>query len=88
MFQGIYWMEKALGYLGRRPFPAVCMIVPSASTTSRFTTFSLMVPYRTALVPDALVAAIPHRDASAPGSEMTKARHMLTKDYEIKFNNN
>ena len=27
-----------------------------------------MVPYLTALVPDALVAAIPHRDASAPGS--------------------
>ena len=44
------------------------MISPEGSTTSKLRTFSLMVPYLTALVPDALVAAIPHRDASAPGS--------------------
>jgi len=29
-----------------------------------------MVPYLTALVPEALVAAIPHRLASAPGSKL------------------
>ena len=28
-----------------------------------------IVPYRTALVPDAPVAVIPHKDASAPGSD-------------------
>ena len=55
-------------YLGRRFSPAVCNMRPSASTTSRFMTFSLIVPYLTALVPDALVAAIPQSDASAPGS--------------------
>ena len=31
-------------------------------------TFSRIVPYLTAFVPEALVAAIPQRDASAPGS--------------------
>ena len=30
---------------------------------------SLNLPYLTAFVPDAPVAAIPHNDASAPGSE-------------------
>lgn len=29
----------------------------------------VMTPYRTAVVPEALVAAIPHSEASAPGSE-------------------
>ena len=33
-------------------------------------TFSLMVPYRTAFVPEALVAVIPQSEASAPGSEV------------------
>ena len=32
-------------YLVRRPSPAVLMIRPSANTTSRFVTFSLIVPY-------------------------------------------
>lgn len=55
-------------YLVLRSLPAVCMIVPSGRTTSRLSTFSLIVPYLTALVPEALVADIPHKLASAPGS--------------------
>ena len=48
--------------------PPVYNTSPVASTTCRFNTFSLIVPYLTALVPEALVAAIPHNEASAPGS--------------------
>ena len=60
--------EEVPPHLALLPFPAVCRMDPSGSTTSKLRTFSFMVPYRTALVPDAPVAAIPHRDASAPGS--------------------
>ena len=55
-------------YLVLLPSPAVFMTRPSASTTSKFKTFSLIVPYLTALVPDALVEHIPQSVASAPGS--------------------
>mmetsp|Transcript_9743 Transcript_9743/g.22986 ORF Transcript_9743/g.22986 Transcript_9743/m.22986 type:complete len:303 (+) Transcript_9743:650-1558(+) len=41
---------------------------PSAITTVNPITLSRIVPYRTALVPDAAVAVIPPRVASAPGS--------------------
>jgi hypothetical protein len=41
---------------------------PSAITTVRPKTFSRIVPYRTAVVPDARVAAMPPMVASAPGS--------------------
>ena len=62
-------------YRVRRCFPAVYMTSPFGNTTSRFTTFSFIVPYRTAFVPEAPVAAIPHSDACAPGS--AKHRYML-----------
>ena len=41
---------------------------PSATTTPSDSTTSFIVPYRTALVPEARVAAMPPREASAPGS--------------------
>ena len=44
------------------------MIRPSAVTTVSASTFSRIVPYRTAFVPEARVAAMPPIDASAPGS--------------------
>ena len=66
-------------YLVLRPSPAVLMIVPSDRTTSKLRTFSLIVPYLTALVPEALVAAIPHKLASAPGSN----RHRI--NYNINY---
>mmetsp|Transcript_32814 Transcript_32814/g.79772 ORF Transcript_32814/g.79772 Transcript_32814/m.79772 type:complete len:212 (-) Transcript_32814:596-1231(-) len=46
----------------------VFVIVPSAKTHSSANTLSRIVPYRTAVVPDAEVAAIPPMVASAPGS--------------------
>ncbi len=46
----------------------VLIILPSAKTTSIWRTFSRIVPYNTAVVPDALVAAIPPNVAFAPGS--------------------
>ena len=46
----------------------VRIIRPSARTTVSPKTFSRIVPYRTAFVPEALVAAIPPSEASAPGS--------------------
>ena len=46
----------------------VLIILPFASTTSRPRTFSRIVPYLTAVVPDARVAAIPPKEAFAPGS--------------------
>ena len=57
-------------YFDLLPYPAVWIILPSLRTTSRLMTFSLIVPYRTAFVPEALVAAIPHKEASAPGSSV------------------
>ena len=50
----------------------VLIIRPSARTTSKANTFSFIVPYLTAVVPDALVAAIPPSDAFAPGSTVKK----------------
>ena len=44
------------------------MTRPSASTAVSASTFSLIVPYRTAVVPDARVAVMPPIVASAPGS--------------------
>ena len=41
---------------------------PSGKATLNAKTFSRIVPYRTELVPDALVAHMPPIDASAPGS--------------------
>jgi hypothetical protein len=41
---------------------------PSGRTTVSDSTFSRIVPYRTAVVPEARVAAIPPKVASAPGS--------------------
>jgi hypothetical protein len=48
--------------------PEVWMTDPSAQTTSKLSAFSFIVPYRTAFVPLAPVAHIPHIEASAPGS--------------------
>ena len=48
--------------------PPVRTTSPLASTTVSETTLSRMVPYRTVVVPDAPVAAIPPSVASAPGS--------------------
>ena len=64
-------------YLVLRPCPAVLMIVPSDRTTSKLRTFSLIVPYLTALVPEALVAAIPHKLASAPGSNRYRINYNI-----------
>ena len=64
-------------YLVLRPCPAVLMIVPSERTTSKLRTFSLIVPYLTALVPEALVAAIPHKLASAPGSNRYRINYNI-----------
>ena len=44
------------------------MTFPSAVTTCKFKTLFFMVPYLTALVPEAPVEAIPPRVALAPGS--------------------
>ena len=44
------------------------MMLPSAVTTSNASTLSFMVPYRTELVPEARVDAIPPMLAFAPGS--------------------
>ena len=63
-------------YLVLRPRPAVLMNVPSDRTTSKLRTFSLIVPYLTALVPEALVAAIPHKLASAPGSNRYRINYI------------
>ena len=57
-----------LPYLALPVSPEVYRTSPDASTTCKLITFSLIVPYLTALVPEALVAAIPHNEASAPGS--------------------
>ena len=46
----------------------VLIISPFASTTVRPRTAVLMVPYLTAIVPDAEQAAIPPNEAFAPGS--------------------
>ena len=43
--------------------------VPVAQEAVSHTHLGRDYPYLTALVPEAPVAAIPHRDASAPGSE-------------------
>jgi hypothetical protein len=51
--------------------------LPSGRTAVRLITFSLIVPYFTALVPDALVAAIPPIEASAPGSTGKKSPESL-----------
>ena len=48
--------------------PPVLIIFPFANTTSKPKTFSRIVPYLTAVVPEALVAAIPPSEAFAPGS--------------------
>lgn len=55
-------------YLALVPFPEVLMMDPFEVTTSRLRTFCFIVPYLTAFVPDAPVAAIPPRVADAPGS--------------------
>jgi hypothetical protein len=44
-------------------------MLPSAITTSMLRTFSRIVPYKTALVPDALVAHMPQMEASAVEEE-------------------
>ena len=49
-------------------FVPVLITLPSANTISIAKTFSRIVPYKTAVVPDALVAAIPPKVAFAPGS--------------------
>ena len=64
-------------YLALPVSPAVYNTSPVASTTCRFSTFSLIVPYLTALVPEALVAAIPHNEASAPGSIGREKKHNI-----------
>ena len=46
----------------------VRIIRPSAVTTVNPSTFSRIVPYRTAVVPEARVAVMPPMVASAPGS--------------------
>ena len=45
----------------------VFIILPSDITTLRPITFSFIVPYLTAVVPEALVAAMPPIEAFAPG---------------------
>ena len=59
------------------PGPDVSMTRPSARTTSKFRTFSRIVPYLTAFVPEALVEHIPHKLASAPGSENIQVSYDL-----------
>eukprot|EP00967_Tisochrysis_lutea_P018763 scaffold21262_cov30-Tisochrysis_lutea.AAC.2 len=51
-----------------RARPPVRITSPEASTAVRPSTFSRMVPYRTAEVPEAPVATMPPMEASAPGS--------------------
>ncbi len=53
--------------------PAVRTTSPFASTAVSETTLSRIVPYRTVVVPDAPVAAIPPSVASAPGSTGKKS---------------
>ena len=62
------FLPPSLPYLALPVSPEVYRTSPDASTTCKLITFSLIVPYLTALVPEALVAAIPHNEASAPGS--------------------
>ena len=64
----MYFLPPSLPYLALPVSPEVYRTSPDASTTCKLITFSLIVPYLTALVPEALVAAIPHNEASAPGS--------------------
>ena len=60
------------------------MMSPLGRTTSRFITFSRIVPYRTAHVPDALVAAMPHSDACAPSAlEFSGMCHDGSGEYGI-----
>ena len=53
--------------------PPVRTTSPLASTATSETTLSRIVPYRTVVVPDAHVAAIPPSVASAPGSTGKKS---------------
>ena len=57
-------------YLALPLIPPVCNMLPAGNTTCRLSMLSFIVPYFTAFVPEALVAAIPHREASAPGSSI------------------